>query len=115
MLAISTGIREHLHVDGIELSIGISADPHFDAHFVAGKGGLEDFAAREGEARRFSGLQGYHGSKADVNMLFASKASAYGFIIRIVTEASEELRRVAFVYARVWVEVTITSLPWISI
>jgi len=78
MLAISTGIREHLHVDGIELSIGISAEPHFDAHFVAGKGGLEDFAAREGEARRFSGLQGYHGYiRLDVNMLFASKASAY--------------------------------------
>jgi len=78
MLAIGTGIREHLHVDSIELSIGIGAEPHFDTHLVAGEGCFKYFAAREGKASGSTGLHSDHCDiRFDMNVLFSAKSSAY--------------------------------------
>ncbi len=77
MFAIGPGIGEHLHVDRAQHPVLVRAEPHFDAHFVAGEGGLEDFAAGEGEPRRPAGLHGDHRDVGlDVDVLFPAESSS---------------------------------------
>ncbi len=78
VFAVGASVGEHLHIDRPQHSVWVRAEPHCDAHLVAGEGGLEDLAAGEGEAGGPARLHGDHGDIGfAVDVLCPADTSAY--------------------------------------